>query len=193
MAKFIRLGVVALVAASTGWTPAFAAKKHHRKPKPDYQEQTGKRNVREQQSVAKEPVSQPKQIQPWGVMPLSAEVEATLKPKDSFKECSNCPEMVVVPAGSFMMGTPPNEVDRSKGEDPVHQVTIAKPFAVGRFAISFDDWDALSRGWRLRRCARQRLWFRARPAACARHSLQRGAELSCVVIEENGPDLSYAE
>lgn len=142
MGKLIRLGVIALVLASTAWSPALAAKKHHRKPKPDHQEQAGRTKVRGSQSTPKEPVALPKQIQPWGVMPLSAEVEATLSPKDSFKECPECPEMVVVPAGSFMMGTPPNEVDRSKGEDPVHRVTIANPFAVGRFAISFDDWDA---------------------------------------------------
>jgi formylglycine-generating enzyme required for sulfatase activity len=70
------------------------------------------------------------------------EAEAGLKPKDSFKECPDCPEMVVVPQGTFMMGTPATEPERSKGEDPVHQVTIAKPFAVARFSISFDDWDA---------------------------------------------------
>ncbi|MEH2510988.1 formylglycine-generating enzyme required for sulfatase activity [Nitrobacteraceae bacterium AZCC 1564] len=142
MGKFVRLGIVVLVAASAAWSPAFAAKKHHRKPKPDNQEQTDRKNVSRQSSTSKESASLPKQIQPWGAMPLSAEVEATLKPKDSFKECPECPEMVVVPAGSFMMGTPANEVDRSKGEDPVHRVTIVKPFAVGRFAISFDDWDA---------------------------------------------------
>jgi hypothetical protein len=65
-----------------------------------------------------------------------------LKPKDSFKECDICPEMVVVPKGSFMMGTPADEPYRLKGEDPVHKVTIAHPFAVGRFTISFDEWDA---------------------------------------------------
>ncbi len=133
MAKFIKFGVIALVAVSAACGPASAAKKHSRKPKPP---------VSRQEAVAKEPAAQPKQIQPWGVMPLSAETEATLKPKDSFKECPECPEMVVVPAGTFMMGTPPNEPDRSKGEDPVHRVTIAKPFAVGRFAVSFDEWDA---------------------------------------------------
>ena len=34
------------------------------------------------------------------------------------------------------------EVDRSKGEDPLHRVTFARPFAVGRFTVSFDEWDA---------------------------------------------------
>lgn len=77
-----------------------------------------------------------------GVQPLTPELEQALKPKDSFKECDNCPEMVVVPKGSFMMGTPITEIDRAKGEDPLHRVTFVRPFAVGRFTISFDEWDA---------------------------------------------------
>jgi formylglycine-generating enzyme required for sulfatase activity len=77
-----------------------------------------------------------------GVQPLTPEIEQALKPKDSFKECEACPEMVVVPKGSFTMGTPMTEVDRFKGEDPLHRVTLARPFAVGRFTISFDEWDA---------------------------------------------------
>ena len=121
----------ALVILAVIADPAFAAKKDHRKPQ-----------NRPQQSAVKEPAAPPRQVQPWGVMPLSAEVEATLKPRDSFKECPECPEMVVVPKGSFDMGTPLSEPDRSKGEDPIHRVTIAKPFAVARFSISFDDWDA---------------------------------------------------
>ena len=76
------------------------------------------------------------------MQPLTPELEQALKAKDSFKECDVCPEMVVVPKGSFMMGTPANEPDRFKGEDPIHRVSFAKPFAFGRFTISFDEWDA---------------------------------------------------
>ena len=90
-----------------------------------------------------EPAPAPRQHFPdKPVQPLTPEIEAQLRPKDSFKECANCPEMVVVPSGSFMMGTPADEPDRFKGEDPIHRVTFAKPFAVGRFTISFDEWDA---------------------------------------------------
>jgi formylglycine-generating enzyme required for sulfatase activity len=89
------------------------------------------------------PVAAPRQFfATKGVEPLTPEIEQALKPKDSFKECEACPEMVVVPKGSFIMGTPLSEVDRYKGEDPLHQVTLARPFAVGRFTISFDEWDA---------------------------------------------------
>jgi formylglycine-generating enzyme required for sulfatase activity len=58
-----------------------------------------------------------------------------------FKDCPTCPEMVVVPAGSFTMGSPEIEPERVTGEDQV-RISIARPFAVGKFAITFDGWDA---------------------------------------------------
>ena len=66
----------------------------------------------------------------------------TLKPKDTVRDCPNCPEMVVIPAGTFMMGSPDSEVGRAANENPQHNVTIAKAFAVGKFAVTFDEWDA---------------------------------------------------
>ena len=61
-----------------------------------------------------------------------------LKPKDTFKECVNCPVMAVAPAGSFDMGAP----NGPKNLLPQHRVTISQPFAVGQFAVTFDEWDA---------------------------------------------------
>jgi formylglycine-generating enzyme required for sulfatase activity len=70
---------------------------------------------------------------------LKPEVERALKPLASFHECAkDCPEMIVVPAGEFMMGSPANE----KGRFPQHTVTIAKRFAVSKFDVTFADWDA---------------------------------------------------
>ena len=63
-----------------------------------------------------------------------------LKPKDSFRDCPTCPEMVVVPAGSFTMGSPTNEPQRSGYETQV-RVSILAAFAVGKFAVTFDEWD----------------------------------------------------
>jgi formylglycine-generating enzyme required for sulfatase activity len=48
--------------------------------------------------------------------------------------------MVVIPAGEFTMGSPPSEQHR--GDEPQHRVTIATPFAVSKFEITFDEWDA---------------------------------------------------
>ncbi len=56
---------------------------------------------------------------------------------DVFRDIDIGPEMVVVPAGEFVMGS--NDADDEK---PPHKVTIAKPFAVGRYPITFDEWDA---------------------------------------------------
>ncbi|MCI0600845.1 MAG: formylglycine-generating enzyme family protein, partial [Beijerinckiaceae bacterium] len=73
---------------------------------------------------------------------LNPDVERALKPRDSFRECANgCPEMVVVPAGEFTMGSPSDEKGRYD-EGPQHKVSIAGLFAVSRFEVTFADWDA---------------------------------------------------
>ncbi len=60
---------------------------------------------------------------------------------DMFQDCTDCPEMLVVPAGTFMMGSPADEAERLDNEGPQHRVTIARPFAIGRYEVTFDQWD----------------------------------------------------
>jgi formylglycine-generating enzyme required for sulfatase activity len=74
------------------------------------------------------------------VTALTAAQERALNAGDSFKECSGCPEMIVVPAGRFTMGSPAGQGDVS--ERPQHDVTIDRPFAVAKFQLTFDEWDA---------------------------------------------------
>jgi len=87
------------------------------------------------------PATLPSNAQPR-VGVLSTEAERALAPKDVFKECDDCPEMVVVPAGSFTMGSPESEHVRNRDEGPQHLVTFDQTFSVGKFAVTFDDWDA---------------------------------------------------
>ena len=63
----------------------------------------------------------------------------------SFRDCPDCPEMVVVPAGEFMMGSTRSERGRSKAEGPRQKVTFAKPIAVGKYEATFAEWDACVR------------------------------------------------
>ena len=65
---------------------------------------------------------------------------------ETFRDCPECPEMVVVPAGSFTMGSPPSEEDRFDNEGPVRRVTFAEPFAVGVYEVTFAEWDACVSG-----------------------------------------------
>jgi formylglycine-generating enzyme required for sulfatase activity len=78
---------------------------------------------------------------------LEPAAERALKPGESFRECAkDCPEMIVVSAGAFMMGSPVTEKGRYGNEDDgngrQHKITIARPFAVSKFDVRFDDWDA---------------------------------------------------
>jgi len=75
-------------------------------------------------------------------VPLSADEECALGPGDVFKDCNQCPEMVVVPAGAFTMGSPESEKDRNEEESPQHDVTFGQQFAVGRFHVTVDQFAA---------------------------------------------------
>ena len=56
---------------------------------------------------------------------------------ESFRDCPQCPEMVPVPAGSFVMG-----IDGRAGMEPAHKVDLAS-FAIGRFEVTQSEWKAL--------------------------------------------------
>jgi formylglycine-generating enzyme required for sulfatase activity len=63
-----------------------------------------------------------------------------LVPGDAFRDCSACPQMVVVPAGGYEMGSLPGEDGRDDDEGPRHRVTIARQFAVSKYETRFDEW-----------------------------------------------------
>jgi formylglycine-generating enzyme required for sulfatase activity len=76
---------------------------------------------------------------------LRPRAEQELKPGNSFRECAAdqktnyCPQMIVVPAGSFIMGS--STQPQHAYEEPAHIVTIGKPLAVAVYELTFDEWD----------------------------------------------------
>jgi formylglycine-generating enzyme len=68
---------------------------------------------------------------------------ATQAPKagNIFRDCPSCPEMVVIPSGSFDMGSPGSEAGRDKDEGPVHRVNVAT-FALGKTEITRGQFAA---------------------------------------------------
>jgi formylglycine-generating enzyme required for sulfatase activity len=75
----------------------------------------------------------------------AAEVEQRLQPGQFFKECKNCPEMIVIPAGHFKIGSPTDEIGRWDEEEPQREVVFARPFAVGKDDVTFEQWDTCVR------------------------------------------------
>jgi formylglycine-generating enzyme required for sulfatase activity/uncharacterized caspase-like protein len=71
----------------------------------------------------------------------------TLRPGREFRDCPDvCPAMVVLPAGEFMMGSPSGEAGRSSDEGPQRKVTMPRPFAVGKYEVTFAEWEACVAG-----------------------------------------------
>ena len=100
---------------------------------------------------------------------------SNLIPGSTFRDCPSCPQMIVVPAGTFIMGSPESEKGRLRAvydeegtairwtviddveleveqgqrlvivEGPQRYVTIEDAFAVGVYEVTFDEWDACAR------------------------------------------------
>lgn len=77
------------------------------------------------------------------VKPAPAPSSQQRKPFETFKDINApwCPEMVLLPAGSFMMGSPASEKVRRGNDGPQHEVTISQSFALGRFVVTFKEYD----------------------------------------------------
>jgi formylglycine-generating enzyme required for sulfatase activity len=63
-----------------------------------------------------------------------------VKVGEAFTECDGCPEMVVVPSGSFVMGSSKSEYGETGNEKPQHLVTLAGNFAVGKFEVTVREF-----------------------------------------------------
>ena len=60
--------------------------------------------------------------------------------RDRLRDSSAGPAMIAIPAGGFWMGSPESEAERNSNEDR-HRVLIARPFAIGPYAVTFDEYD----------------------------------------------------
>ena len=88
-----------------------------------------------------------------GVVISNANQQQGVKPGSVFKDCDDCPEMVVIPAGSFMMGSPPDpEQDPFSNAKPVkagdetekpQHLVIIQSFAIGKYEVTQEQWYAV--------------------------------------------------
>jgi formylglycine-generating enzyme required for sulfatase activity len=66
------------------------------------------------------------------------------KAGDRIRECRNCPELIVLAGGTFMMGSPASEPER-EDDEPQHRVTITKKFALATTPVTWNQWEACVR------------------------------------------------
>lgn len=67
----------------------------------------------------------------------------TAAPGAAFRDCADCPSMMALPAGRFMMGSPEDEPGRNDSEGPQHEVDV-KAFAIGVYAVTRGEWAAFA-------------------------------------------------
>jgi formylglycine-generating enzyme required for sulfatase activity len=83
-------------------------------------------------------------VAPALVQAQSERARAAPKPGQTFQECRNCPEMVVLPGGKVTIGSPADEPLRRDNE-PQKEINFARAFAIARTAVTWDQWEACVR------------------------------------------------
>lgn len=76
-------------------------------------------------------------IEPVRVAPVGLRIDLAA---GTFRDCETCPEMVVIPAGSFLMGSPDSEPGRLANEGPQRRITVPTPFAMAKFETTRGAW-----------------------------------------------------
>lgn len=77
--------------------------------------------------------------------PAAQNSPSSREPGSRFRDCADCPEMVVIPAGSFVMGSPASEPNRFENEGPQHTVQIPRSFAVGVYDVMRSEYEIFVR------------------------------------------------
>ena len=75
------------------------------------------------------------------VVAARAAAQARFGPGKRFRDCASCPEMVVIPGGTFTQGSPASEEGRVPSEGPQRRVSV-RSFALGVTEVTFAQWDA---------------------------------------------------
>lgn len=91
-------------------------------------------------AVPPAPVAVPPTAQPAVTVAPSSPTSNEYVDGQTFRECADCPEMVVIPGGSFLMGSPAGKGDDN--ERPQHRVSVGR-FALGKYEVTQGQWRAV--------------------------------------------------
>lgn len=99
------------------------------------------RKLKKPQTAAVTPLVKPKPV-PSPAKPAVGVYPSKYKPGDTFKDCAECPEMVVIPPGRYMMGSLETERGHRQNEEPRHEVQITQVLAVGKYEVKRGEFEA---------------------------------------------------
>jgi formylglycine-generating enzyme required for sulfatase activity len=136
-AKVVRRGAIGIavavaVIAAIGVSPSILSA---------IQEQQVKEKQAEEAAAAAEALAE---AEAAAVVASKAEFDAAalefgIRDGGSFSDCDYCPEMVLIPSGFFIMGSPESEPLRRDHEGPQRRVTVGL-FAAGKYEVTWADW-----------------------------------------------------
>lgn len=106
------------------------------KPNPDMEKRLRQKEARRAKAEKEAPIAEPA-VPPSAVVASRPALGTTLS-----KDCDVCPELVALPPGSYKRGSPANEKGRGSDEGPVREVRIPYSLAVGKYEVTFAEWDA---------------------------------------------------
>jgi formylglycine-generating enzyme required for sulfatase activity len=92
--------------------------------------------------------------------PAGTPTSTELLPLRVFRDCPDCPELVEIPPGSYQRGSPPGEPGHTQAEGPVTRVAIKRGFGIGRYPVTFGEWDQCARAGACRHTPNDRGWGR---------------------------------
>lgn len=145
--SFVALAIALASGSATAGSPAAITQLAQSGPTAKQKELERREEERRKKAAEKKKAAKKKAAKR---VPRKTRVNArALGPGNTFRDCPECPEMVVVPAGSYQMGATPGRDGAGADEGPARTVSIGKKFAVSRYEITFDDWDACVKA---RRC-----------------------------------------
>ena len=75
------------------------------------------------------------------VLSFACHAQEAAQPGSVFRDCDACPEMVVIPAGDYGFGSPPDEFGSPYNEGYILDIRFARPFALGKYEVTFDQWE----------------------------------------------------
>lgn len=95
-------------------------------------------------SASAAPVAAPAKSATAPTPPAPVAAAVTNPPGGILRDCPACPAMVVVPAGTFVLGTSSDarEFDRDRGESPPLSVRLSRPFAIGQYEVTVAEFRA---------------------------------------------------